>query len=199
MKPLPFFRPKPALEKLPAIKGLTPKELEVPHDRRSQKPHRLLINAIDLEHRIRHDVDGRTKLFSNASNEQKWIPGAILMVEYVQSRSKADRLLTFPGVLVEVRRKGIMSSIRLRAATVGTFVEMLFPIYSPMVQSIAVLKEAPESLTTPDGQQLKPGDDILWLRQSSCPEISFAEVDALALQHSAAKRSAMLRHVKNQK
>ncbi|KAJ3212842.1 hypothetical protein HDU67_003583 [Dinochytrium kinnereticum] len=139
--PLPPFYPKPApANRLPNVKGMSPWKLEIPYDPRGRPSGRRLMRSIDFENRQRHDFDNRTELFSRHSATAVE-PGSIIMVEQISSRS-APRTQTFAGVLISIKRKGILSSITLRNYILGTGVEMVFPIYSPSVTRIKVLKRA---------------------------------------------------------
>ena len=51
----------------------------------------------------------------------------------------------FVGVVTEVIKKGPQSSVRLRSVIMGTGVELLVPIFSPLVECIKILKK-PESV-----------------------------------------------------
>ncbi|KAI8923042.1 translation protein SH3-like domain-containing protein [Entophlyctis helioformis] len=176
---LPLFVPKAALPRLPDVRGIPPRELELHDDRRAHKPQRVLLRAIDLEHRVRFDADGRTQLMSRESPSALQT-GSIVLVEYVNSRSKA-RKQYFAGVLMEIRRKGIMSSIVLRNYVMGTGVEMLFPVYSPMVQRIKVLQPADAELL--ENNQ----DDITWIRKKACPGIDYSKIDELVARYRSAE------------
>ena len=139
MEPLGFFTPKPPLgSRLPDISKVSAETLDIPMHRRFKKPHLQLIHAIELEHRLRCDYDGRTELFRTNSGREVF-PGSILRIEQVTSRSN-PRKLVYTGILKEVYKNSISSSIVLETVELGTTIKIRFPIYSPMITKIEVLK-----------------------------------------------------------
>ncbi|KAJ3027619.1 UNVERIFIED_CONTAM: hypothetical protein HDU68_003492, partial [Siphonaria sp. JEL0065] len=121
-----------------------------------------LLRSLDAELCARHDFDNRTALFDPA-NQDRIEPGSIVLVDQLSSRS-APRKLSFAGVLLNIKRRGILSTITVRNYVLGTGVEVVYPIYSPMVTRIKVLK------------RVKPGfsngaDQVNYLREkpSSSP------------------------------
>eukprot|EP00842_Homolaphlyctis_polyrhiza_P003367 jgi/Hompol1/4030/HPOL_003442-RA len=178
-QPLEHFKPKPALEQLPDVRGILPEDLDLHSDRRHRKSHRVLLRAIDLEHRVRHDMDGRTQLISKDS-PTAMKTGSIVLIEYVNARSKA-RKQYFAGVLMAIRRKGIMSSIVLRNYLMGTGVEILYPIYSPMILKIKVLQPAAPELAEENS------DDISWIRTKPCPGVDYAKIDEMIARYRSAE------------
>lgn len=105
-----------------------------------------LMTAIELEHRLRYDPDGRTNLFRSGT-EQEVFPGSVLAVEQITSRSN-PRKTCFRGILRDVRKLGISTSISLESIILGTQVTMRFMIYSPMITKIQVLKRAQKGQVT---------------------------------------------------
>jgi len=51
-----------------------------------------------------------------------------------------ERIQTYEGVVIARRNRGIASSVLVRKISHGEGVERRFPIYSPIVQSIQVVK-----------------------------------------------------------
>jgi large subunit ribosomal protein L19 len=164
------------LDRLPNVKGILPKHLGLNHHPWHKRQPQTLLRAIDFESRLRHDTDGRTKLFSDEGEAR---PGCILLVEQNASLS-APRKLEFAGVLLAIRRKGILTNIILRSIVGGVTVEQMFPIYSPMIQKFTVLQPAPERL-------LKRGilDNILEARTK--PKRFFVDFNQVEQVHSQYK------------
>ncbi|KAI8617115.1 translation protein SH3-like domain-containing protein, partial [Chytriomyces sp. MP71] len=82
--------------------------------------------------------DNRTALFARDSPDAIE-PGSIVLVEQISSRS-SPRKLAFAGILLAVNRRGLLSTITVRNYVLGTGVEVVYPVYSPMVTRIKVLK-----------------------------------------------------------
>ncbi|KAH6559978.1 hypothetical protein BASA62_000253 [Batrachochytrium salamandrivorans] len=177
--PLPHFKIKPALKRLPDVRGIDPVSIELPKDRGANKTFRVMMRAIDLEHRVRHDHDGRTQLIS-ASSPLAISPGSIVLIEYVTARSMARKQL-FAGVLMVIKRQGIMSSFTLRNYVMGTGVVIQFPVYSPMVLKIKVLQPAAPELLK------RKTDDISWILKRSCPGVDYTKIDEMVARYRLAE------------
>ncbi|KAJ3295417.1 hypothetical protein HK104_002680 [Borealophlyctis nickersoniae] len=176
--PLGPFYPKPAEGPLPNVVGLHPNDIELPfHPRHRQYGHTLL-RAIDVDHRARHDFDNRAELFRKGSPLAVQ-PGSVILIEQIASRSRPRKSI-FAGVLIAIRRKGILTNIVVRNYVLRTGVEMVFPVFSPMISRIKVLKRV---------KGLTAGDDVFWLRKD--PEASplkFEDIDQLVAREAEAER-----------
>ncbi|KAJ3396703.1 hypothetical protein HDU92_002069 [Lobulomyces angularis] len=138
---LPLFKPKPKTHLNPSTTNLTHDMCDLQYDPNSQKYLKQVLLGIDLDMRKRLDFDNRFIMFSS-QDEKKRIPvGSILQVDFVTSRTQ-PRAQTFAGALLEVKRKGIMTNFTLRANILKTGVEFKFPIFSPLILKIKVLKRA---------------------------------------------------------
>ena len=170
---LPFFYPKPASSgPLPDVHLKPVKLLNLTPEDKWKRPSRELMRSIDVDHRLRHDFDGRSEMFGDRGGAQAVEPGSILLVEQVSCRS-SPRKMAFAGVLLSITRKGIMSSITLRNYVLGTGVEMVFPIYSPMVTRIKVLKRVQEGFA-------KGRDDVFELRERpALAPFGFGEIEGM--------------------
>ena len=191
---LPFFYPLPPTSpRLPDVRNLSPKDLNLTYDPRGKRTGRRLMRSIDFESRLRHDLDGRTALIlgprkvasdhntSLIDGEGAVEPGSVLLVEQISSRS-SPRTSLFAGVLVSVKRKGITSSFTLRNYVLGTGVEMVFPLYSPMVTRIKVLKRAPAGFAA--GR-----DEVNEIRaRPSMAPLSFSKIDDMVLRDKESER-----------
>ncbi|KAJ3329598.1 hypothetical protein HDU76_007580 [Blyttiomyces sp. JEL0837] len=177
--PLPPFYPKPAVDRLPNVAGIPPNAIDLPNDPNGHYAGRQLLRAIDLDHRQRHDFDNRTELFRKGSPDAIE-PGSVVLIEQASSRS-SPRKLTFAGVLIAINRKGIMSSITVRNYVMGTGVEMVFPIYSPMVTKIKVLKSVKGFA--------KGEDQIFRIRdRPSLAPLSYKTIDDMVMKDAEIER-----------
>ncbi|KAG6035948.1 hypothetical protein E4U19_004054 [Claviceps sp. Clav32 group G5] len=78
----------------------------------------------------------RTRLFCKTLPDSAKV-GDVLMV----TGKNGD---PFPGVLIQIRRKGIDTAIQLRGQLMNTGVEMWFKIYSPSVKGIDIVWRRPK-------------------------------------------------------
>jgi len=87
------------------------------------------------------DHDERWKLFDKNSPDRV-TAGSVLKVTYHQSKSETARPAVFTGVLIAVRRHPSEPTFSIRAIVDTIGVEQLFPVFSPMISKIEVIKRA---------------------------------------------------------
>ena len=51
-----------------------------------------------------------------------------------------SRIQVFEGVVIAIKRNGLSSTFTVRKVSVGYGVERIFPLYSPTIQTIEVIK-----------------------------------------------------------
>ncbi|TPX57723.1 hypothetical protein PhCBS80983_g03659 [Powellomyces hirtus] len=176
--PLPPFFPRPATGPLPDLTGKSPEELQIPYDPRGRYHGAKLMRSIDVELRSRLDMDERAELFRPGSPTAVE-PGSILLIEQVTSRSR-PRKQVFAGVLIAIRRKGVMSNIIVRNYVLGTGVEMVFPIFSPSVSRIKVLRRI---------TGLVKGDNMYYLRdRPSASPLGYSKIDEMVVRDREQER-----------
>ncbi|TPX63246.1 hypothetical protein SpCBS45565_g06769 [Spizellomyces sp. 'palustris'] len=177
---LPPFYPRAPSGPLPDLKGKSPSDLQISYDPRGHYMGRRLIRSIDVELRSRLDPDNRAELFRKGSPTAVE-PGSVLLIEQVSSRSR-PRTQVFAGVLIAVRRKGVMTNIVVRNYVLGTGVELVLPIFSPSVKRIKVLKRV---------TGVTEGDNIYWLRDKpSAAPLGFTKIDEMVVRDREQERRA---------
>jgi large subunit ribosomal protein L19 len=79
-----------------------------------------------------------------ASLEQRPVPefgaGDTLRISVRVVEGSRERIQAFEGVCIARKNKGISSSFTVRKISYGEGVERIFPLYSPQVQNIEVLR-----------------------------------------------------------
>ena len=161
------FRNKKAVGKLPNVSKIRPESLNLPAHPRFRYPAQSLLRAIDVEQRMRQENQYTEMIMSG-----KVSPGSILLVDQVTSRVNGQQQ-SFAGVLLGVRKRGILSSIVLKSVVLGVEVEMRIPVYSPLVTNIVVLKESP----------LEKMKTAYWLRDKNHDQINFEEIDHILIKY----------------
>lgn len=63
-------------------------------------------------------------------------PGDTIVVQIKVVEGERERLQAFEGIVIARRNRGLNSSVTVRKISHGEGVERVFPIYSPMVDSI---------------------------------------------------------------
>lgn len=93
------------------------------------------------EEREKFNHDNRWSLFDKNSTERV-SAGSVLKVTFFQSKSEMTRPSTFTGVLIAVRRHTSQPTFSLRTVIDTIGVEQLFPVFSPLVSKIEIVKRA---------------------------------------------------------
>ncbi|MGC6516895.1 MAG: 50S ribosomal protein L19 [Candidatus Puniceispirillaceae bacterium] len=79
-----------------------------------------------------------------ASEEQRPVPefgaGDTLRISVRVVEGSRERIQAFEGVCIGRKNRGISSSFTVRKISYGEGVERIFPLYSPQVQKIEVLR-----------------------------------------------------------
>mgnify|MGYP001290349695 CR=1 FL=1 len=65
-------------------------------------------------------------------------PGDTVVVQVKVREGERERLQAFEGVVIARRNRGVNSAVTVRKISHGEGVERVFPLYSPMVDSITV-------------------------------------------------------------
>ena len=67
--------------------------------------------------------------------------GDTVAVQVKVKEGNRERLQSFEGVVIAVRKRGLNSSFTVRKISHGEGVERVFPVYSPTIESISVVKK----------------------------------------------------------
>ncbi len=100
-----------------------------------------LLTFLRREQRANLNSDNRWSIFDKQSAEKVGV-GSILKVTFCTSKTESNRPSTFVGVLIAVRRNEADPTFILRSVVDGVGVEQLFPVFSPMILRIEVVKKA---------------------------------------------------------
>lgn len=87
------------------------------------------------------NADSRWALFDRKSADRVTV-GSVLKVTYFPSKSELTRPATFTGFLIALRRHPSEPTFSLRTIVDSVGVEQLFPVFSPMISKIEVIKRA---------------------------------------------------------
>jgi len=85
-----------------------------------------IINAVE-EEMLRKDLVG-------------FEPGDTVKVQVKVKEGEKERLQAFEGVVMRIRRGGLGSSFTVRKVTYGVGVERTFPLHSPMIEKVEVVR-----------------------------------------------------------
>lgn len=67
-------------------------------------------------------------------------PGDTVKVNVRIREGDKFRIQAFEGVVIGLKRRGLQSTFTVRKVTAGYGVERIFPLYSPMIESVERLK-----------------------------------------------------------
>jgi large subunit ribosomal protein L19 len=102
------------------------------------------MNAIDYVNQLNTQkiVDFRkNKDNENFKEIPKFKAGDEIIVAVRVIEGEKERIQNFKGIVIAKHGGGINSSFTVRKISNGVGVERVFPVYSPMVQSIELLRE----------------------------------------------------------
>jgi large subunit ribosomal protein L19 len=85
-----------------------------------------IINAVE-EEMLRKDLVG-------------FEPGDTVKVQVKVKEGEKERLQAFEGVVMRIRRGGLGSTFTVRKVTYGVGVERTFPLHSPMIEKVEVVR-----------------------------------------------------------
>ena len=74
----------------------------------------------------------------NGKKIADFTPGDSVVVQVKVKEGDRERIQAFEGVVLAARNRGLNSAITVRKISHGEGVERVFPIYSPMIESIQV-------------------------------------------------------------
>ena len=114
-----------------------------------------LIGFLRQEQRQKLNNDNRWSLFDRHSPDQV-TAGSILRVTYLNSHTESARPATFTGILIALRRHPAEPTMLLRTIIDDVGVEQVFPVMSPLIKKIEVMKRAIK----------RKGNKIYWLRDN---------------------------------
>jgi len=85
-----------------------------------------IIKAVEKKQMVKQDVE--------------FGPGDTINVSFKIKEGDKERIQQFQGVIIQTRGAGISKSITVRKSSGNVYVERIFPVFSPLVAEIKVLK-----------------------------------------------------------
>lgn len=82
----------------------------------------------------------KTKDGENYKELPDFKPGDTINVAVRVVEGEKERIQNFKGIVIGRRGGGINQTFRVRKVSNGVGVERIFPLYSPMIQSISVIR-----------------------------------------------------------
>ena len=67
-------------------------------------------------------------------------PGDTVIVQVKVVEGDRERVQAYEGIVIAISNRGLNSSFTVRKISYGEGVERVFPLYSPMIDSIAVVR-----------------------------------------------------------
>ncbi len=97
-----------------------------------------VVNNITIERAaaFRKEKDG-----DNYTEIPNFKPGDMLNVAVRVTEGEKERIQNFKGIVIGRRGSGINETFRIRKTSNGVGVERVFPVHSPMLQNISIIRE----------------------------------------------------------
>ena len=78
--------------------------------------------------------------------QYNYSPGDTISVSFRIKEGDKERIQQFQGVVVQTRGTGSTATVTVRKASGNVYVERIFPIYSPLIAEVRLLKRGSETL-----------------------------------------------------
>ncbi len=106
------------------------RELERAHARERERRERMIMGAMELVEKAQLTERPRMKA------------GDTVRVHVRVKEGDKERIQIFEGVVINLRRGGIRASFTVRKVSFGQGVERIFPMHSPIIQKVDVVRSA---------------------------------------------------------
>ena len=73
--------------------------------------------------------------------DTEYCPGDTINVSFKIKEGDKERIQQFQGVIIQTRGAGISKTVTVRKASGNIYVERIFPVHSPLVSEVKVLKK----------------------------------------------------------
>jgi large subunit ribosomal protein L19 len=100
-----------------------------------------IIDDINKMSMSKIDAERKEKEGANYIEIPNFKPGDQLNVAVRVVEGEKERIQNFKGIVIGRKGSGINESFLIRKISNGVGVERIFPLYSPMIQSITVIRE----------------------------------------------------------
>ncbi len=67
-------------------------------------------------------------------------PGDTITVSFRIKEGEKERIQQFQGIVIQTRGTGVGTTVTVRKSSNNVYVERIFPVYSPLVSDVKVLK-----------------------------------------------------------
>lgn len=91
----------------------------------------------------RYDPTGERQAMISRRNAKALRVGQVLSIYAYNNYPAQTPISVFSGYLIGIKRSGVESSLRLRSQVMRIGTEMRFPLFSPTIKEIRVIKDTP--------------------------------------------------------
>ena len=72
--------------------------------------------------------------------EVKYLPGDTVSIHFRIKEGDKERIQQFQGVVIQKRGTGSTATVTVRKSSGNVYVERIFPVYSPLIAEVKILK-----------------------------------------------------------
>lgn len=124
------------------IRNHTPSPIKI-HPAIAGPPQKDTMAAVSQTLLARCDPSGERRTMISRKDPKSLRPGQVLSIYAYNNYPALTPISVFSGYLIGIKRSGVESSIRLRSRVMRVGTEMRFPVFSPTIKEIKVIKETP--------------------------------------------------------
>ncbi|MCX7725590.1 MAG: 50S ribosomal protein L19 [Chitinispirillaceae bacterium] len=86
------------------------------------------------------EIIKKVELKEIGGREIKYKPGDTIAVSFRIKEGDKERIQEFQGVVIRLRGNGANKTVTVRKSSGNVYVERIFPVYSPLVSEIRIVK-----------------------------------------------------------
>lgn len=86
------------------------------------------------------EIIKKVELKEIGGREIKYNPGDTIVVSFRIKEGDKERIQEFQGTVIRLRGTGVNKTVTVRKSSNNVYVERIFPVYSPLISDIRIVK-----------------------------------------------------------